>query len=1114
MSSHSGDWISVSAPSAQSGQPSPAARARIFVPLRRVLVAAVSLATITAPLAAASAQAAPSKGLNVYVSPTGKDTGTGTSAHPFKTLEFARDYVREAKKKVSGDVHVLLKSGTYQLSRTFSLTAQDSGKDGSRVIYEAAPGATPVISGGKQISGWTPADSTGKVYKAKVGDLDTRQLYVNGELETRARSTKDPSGFSKTSTGYTFTDSAISAYKQPKDLEVVNSWGWKLQRCGVESISGNTMTMEQPCWHNANLQQGQEIQNPTWLENARELLDTPGEWYLDQSTDEIYYMPKDGQNLSKATVTVPVVQDLVDLNGTRAKPVENVSFEGITFSYSTWLAPSSSDGLIEGQAGFRMVGDDNPDFNSTRLEWQKTPGAVNVSYGHDVSFEGNTFTHLGAVGLNLNTGTQGTDITGNVFRQIAATGIQIGGVEVIDAHPDDTRDITKDTLVDNNVVTKVADQYNGSLGILAGYTDHTVITHNKVYDLPYSGISVGWGWGLTDAGGDTNYPDDNLGVPVWDTPTTSRDNIVTDNEIYDIMKSQADGGAIYTLSSNPGGTVSGNYIHGVPTHAYGAVYHDEGSRYWQNTGNAFCDVAYQWLLLNHGMDINANGNFTTQPAFTTQFNSTNSNISGNVTVDSCAQLPASIVSNAGLQPAYEHLDPGPAVTDTKAPTAPGAPAATTDFPTVADLSWTASTDNTGVTGYSVYRDGKLVSATGKTSVRLSGLTAGQAYSFKITARDAAGNESAKSTELKVTMPSGSDLALKQPVTASSDSEQNFPEKAVDGDLSTRWAQGLGLPDPSWIQVDLGAQYDVNGAITTFEKASGYKYRVEVSSDEVNWKTLEDHTSANTTASTNYSHTDEPVTGRFVRLTITGTSGNGGSVYDFQVYGTPATSSDHTAPAAPGQPDVTPVLPTVVDLNWPAATDDTGVTSYVVYQDGQRIAVTGDTGLRVSGLTPEKEYSFTVAARDAVLNTSEPSQAAVFTTPAENDLALNKAVTASSDSEQNFPAKAVDGDLTTRWAQGLGLPDPSWIQVDLGKDTSVSGVVTTFELRSGYKYRLEYSTDGTTWSTLDDHTTENTVSATNYSLPDQPVTARYLRLTVTGSSGNGGSLYEIQAYGEF
>ncbi|SCF61496.1 Right handed beta helix region [Streptomyces sp. MnatMP-M17] len=1093
----------------------PSARRSAFIPLRRTLIAALSLAAAAAPLVAAPAQASPrASGLDVYVSPSGRDSGSGTAAHPFKTLEHARDYVREAKKRVRGDVHVRLMSGTYQIGRTFSLSAQDSGKDGQRIVYEAAPGAQPVISGGKRITGWTPADASGKVYKASVGDLDTRQLYVNGELQTRARGEKNPPGFNKTSTGYTFTDTSISGYKNPKDLEVVSGWGWKLMRCPVESISGNAMTMRQPCWRNAHLQQGQEIQNPTWLENARELLDSPGEWYLDKAKGEVYYMPKDGQDLSAATVTVPLVQDLVDLNGTTAKPVTDISFEGITFSYSTWLAPSSSEGLIEGQAGFRMVGENNPDFDSTRLHWLKTPGAVNVSHGHDIGFRGNTFTHLGAVGLNLNTGTQGTDITGNVFRQIAATGIQVGGTDIVDHHPDDPRDITKNTTIANNLVTKVADQYNGSVGILVSYTDNTVISHNKVYDLPYSGISVGWGWGLTDKGGDTNYPG-NSGVPVWDTDTTSRNSKITDNEIFDFMKSQADGGGIYTLSTNPGGVVSGNYIHGVPTAAYGAIYHDEGSRYWQNTGNALCDVSYQWMLMNHGLDITATGNFTTQPAFTTQANSIGNNVSGNITVGSCDQLPASIVNNAGLQPGYRHLDPGPDVTDRTAPSAPGTPAAVTDFPTVADLTWAASTDAKGVTGYSVYRDGKLVNATGTNSVRIPGLTAGTTYTFRITARDAAGNESRPSREVKVTTPTGSDLALKKPVTYSSYSEENTPEKAVDGDLSTRWAQGLGLPDPSWIQVDLGAQYDVNGAITTFEKSSGYKYRVEVSSDEINWKTLEDHTAADTSAMTNYVHTASPVAGRFVRLTVTGSRGNGGSVFDFQVYGTPrAPGSDRTPPSAPGQPSVTPLLPGLADLDWPAATDDTGVTSYVVYQDGKRIAVTDATTLRVSGLTPETKYSFTVVARDAVLNTSEPSAAAVVTMPADNDLALRKAVTASSYSEDNTPEKAVDGDLSTRWAQGLGLPDPSWIQVDLGRDTEVSSVVTTFEKSSGYQYRLEYSTDGTAWSTFEDHTSANTVSAANYSIADQPVTARYLRLTVTGSSWNGGSVYGLQVYGEF
>ena len=1090
---------------------------------RTTVVAALSLAMLAAPVGAASAQSpavttgarTTAAATEVYVSPTqGGDHGTGTRSRPFRTLVEARDYVRTVNQHMKRDIHVELETGTYQLTSTFTLTSADSGSNGHRIVYQAAPGAAPVVSGGSSVTGWTLADPAHNVYKAHVGDIDTRQLYVNGELETRAKSSDNPSGFTKTATGYTITDTSMDSWKNQSDLEVVSAWGWMLYRCPVQSIVGTTMTMQQPCFHNANLHQGEEIQNPTWLENARELLDTPGEWYLDKSAGEIYYMPEAGQNLATATVTVPRVQDLVDLNGTLGHPVTGVGFSGITFSYSTWLAPSSDDGMVEGQAGFRIVGDDNPTFDSTRLNWVKTPGAVNVSYGHSVSFTGDTFTHLGAVGLNLNTGTQGTDVTGDVFKEIAATGIQVGGTDVIDAHPRDERSITKDNTVSDNVVTDVADQYNGSLGIFDGYTDHTVITHNKVYDLPYSGISVGWGWGLTDPGGDTNYPG-NSGVPIWTTPTTSRNNVVSDNDISDIMRSQADGGAIYTLSSDPGGVVSGNYIHSVPAPAYGAIYQDEGSRYWTTTGNALCDVSYQWLFLNHGMDIKATDNFTTQPAYGTQANSTDDTITGNTTLSACDQLPASIVDDAGLQPAYQHLDPDPAGTDHTAPTAPGKPSATTSFPTVANLSWPASTDGTGVTGYSVYRDGRLVSAASGTSVLLSGLTAATRYTFTVTARDAAGNESRPSAPLTVTTPAGGDLALGRPVTVSSYSDPNTPGLAVDGDLSTRWAQGLGLPDPSWIQVDLGAQYDVTGAITTFEKSSGYKYRIEVSPDEVHWTTLEDHTGAATTEATQYDTASSTVDGRYLRLTVTGSNGNGGSLYEIQAYGTPLPpSADTTPPTAPGQPTVTPLLPSEADLSWPAATDDVGVTTYEVYQDGKRIAVTDATTYRVTGLKPQTGYSFTVVARDAALNESAPSPAATVTMPADDDLALRAPVTVSSYSTPNTPDLAVDGDLTTRWAQGLGLPDPSWIQVDLGKVTQVSSVVTTFEKPSGYQYLLEYSADGVDWSTLDDHTAAYTTSQTNYSVAAAPVAARYLRLTVTGSSFNGGSIYEIQAYGGF
>ncbi len=860
--------------------------------LSAVLAGLVLPATLLSTVGAMPADAGGPTTL--YVSPTKAGS-----------LEQARDQVRKLTKHQRSDIRVVLLPGDYRRTDTFRLTSQDSGRNGYDVVYQALPGTKVTLNGGRNVTGWTVSDPAKGIYKANVGAIDFRQFYVNGERQQRARGPENPPGFSKTATGYTDTTQSMVDWKNQGDIEVNSRWGWMHYRCPVQSAAGTTVTMQQPCFYNANLHKDQEIQNPTWLENAYELLDAPGEWYLDKSTGDLYYKPKPGQNLN--TAIVPMVQDLVNVTGTITNPVQNIRFEGITFSYSTWLDPSSDDGMVEGQAGFRIVGNGWPDFDSTRLTWLKTPGAVNVGYSRNISFTGSTFTHLGAVGLNLNTGSQGTTIRGNVVRDVAATGIQVGGTDVIDHHPTDARAITKDTLVSNNLITKAAADYSGSLAILAAYTEHTVIEHNKIYDLPYSGISLGWGWGLTDEGGDTNYPG-NSGVPIYDTPTTAKNNIIRDNAISDIMKNQADGGAIYTLSMQPGSVVSGNFIKNTPGPAYGAIYHDEGSRYFTTTGNALCNVDARWLFLNHGMNIDAQRNFTTQPVHLTQANSTDSTIANNTLVQGCEQLPASIVNNAGLEPAYRYLDPQPTPTDRTAPTKPGKPEVRTSFPTIADLTWPAATDATGVTGYSVYANGTLMSAAQQASTRVTGLKPGQPYTFTITARDAAGNESPRSTPTTTTMPAGTNLALGKTVTTSSYSEPNVPSLAVDGKLSTRWAQGLGLPDPSWLQVDLGAQYDLTGVITTFELSNGYRYKLEVSPDGDDWTMFENHTSTATTQADNYAAAQ--VRGRYLRLTVTGSNFNGGSIYEIEAYGKPATiTDDQQPPAALPKPVANVLLPT-------------------------------------------------------------------------------------------------------------------------------------------------------------------------------------------------------------
>ncbi|HAN77918.1 MAG TPA: secretion protein, partial [Bacteroidales bacterium] len=88
--------------------------------------------------------------------------------------------------------------------------------------------------------------------------------------------------------------------------------------------------------------------------------------------------------------------------------------------------------------------------------------------------------------------------------------------------------------------------------------------------------------------------------------------------------------------------------------------------------------------------------------------------------------------------------------DTQAPTAPTSLAASNVTQTSLTLTWTASTDNVGVTGYEVYKGGVLYTTVTANTANVTGLTASTAYSFYVKAKDAAGNVSAASTTLNVT----------------------------------------------------------------------------------------------------------------------------------------------------------------------------------------------------------------------------------------------------------------------------------------------------------------------------------------------------------------------------
>ncbi|WP_309148977.1 DUF1349 domain-containing protein [Streptomyces griseorubiginosus] len=658
-------------------------------PRIRAAAAATALvgALLSAVASAGTAQAATMTTL--YASPSG--TGTACSSAQPCSITQAQTAVRAVNSGMSGDIVVQLADGTYRLSAPLSFTASDSGNNGHTVVWKAAPGANPVISGARKVTGWSQFDASKNIWRADVGTgFDTRQLYVDGMLAPRARTQVTRSDLTFNTTGFTFTNPALSylntlANQSRVELETLNSWSDRYMP--VKSISNNTFTMQQPAWDN-NTWGWDTVQSPfrngpVYLENAYEFLDTAGEWYLNTATGFLYYKPLAGQDLSTADVELPRLESLVSVGGTYSAPAHDLSFVGVQFSHTSWLQPSTNEGFADQQTGGYIKGTWNRPsdaftsckagcslYEATRPKWLQMPAAVQVSAANHVTFSGDKFIGLGQQGLGIgqdaNAHTSGvglgaSDITviGSNFNQIAAGGIFVGGYQADAHHPSDARMTNKNIVIKNNLIHDVALDYRDNDAILATYTTNSEISHNEVYNLPYSGINLGAGFGVNDPGGSQDYL--NRGLynyqPVYNTPTTATGNKVVANYVHDFLQSMNDGGCIYTLSANPSSAIDQNYCTNGPN--FNGMYFDEGSRYISAANNVFNVGPYAHqnaTSTNNTGNFTLTGNWVTRDGDVTDGNR-GSVVSGTVIVTGGAWPSGAqtVMNAAGLEPAYQYL---------------------------------------------------------------------------------------------------------------------------------------------------------------------------------------------------------------------------------------------------------------------------------------------------------------------------------------------------------------------------------------------------------------------------------------------------------------------------
>lgn len=745
------------------------------------VVACLAGGSALAPGTAAAADPVPPPAKVIYAAPDG--SGPACSAVAPCSVYGAQQKVRLLEQDIDRDVVINLAPGTYRLSTPLRLDARDSGTNGYTVTWQGAPGT--VFSGGRQVTGWQPVAGSPGVWSAPAptGLSNTRQLYVDGVRAQRARGAV-PVTLTKTDTGYIASSELLSTWSNPSDMEFVYTAGealWNIQRdglgqwtqprCPIASISGTAITMAQPCWDNSNKRvefpdiPGRTVSmvgpgaltnggQPTYLENARELLDQPGEWYFDRSAHRIYYMPRHGQDLTTADVEAPALEKLVEEDGTATDPVHDITFDGIQFSYATWLGPSSGEGFSEIQAGYQITG-----ANGWATEglcqyvdggtcpfgaWTQEPGNVSAIYAHRVTFTNDVFAHLGAAGLQLGDGTQNATVAGTIFTDTSGNGVEIGNVD--EAQSTDPADITKDVTVADNHLYDLPREFHGGVAILNGYSQHDLITHNQINHVSYSAISMGWG----------GWPD-KIGDPP--TPNFSHDNVVSDNLIYDYMLMLDDGGGVYTqgitgTSLDTGEKVTGNVIHdqiGLGKN----VYTDNGDTYETIKGNVLYNAAYANVASRHTdyRDDLGNNDPTLVEDNWWQTGDPDSDNKGLVTLGNHllsdpSAAPADVVDNAGLEPAYRHL------LDVRVGgvSAPESPERVGSF--AADgavyVTWSPTIGNTGapVDSYTatVTGGGESQSTTISNAAfyrlgyaEVSGLSDGTAYTATVTAHNSAGD---------------------------------------------------------------------------------------------------------------------------------------------------------------------------------------------------------------------------------------------------------------------------------------------------------------------------------------------------------------------------------------
>ncbi len=527
---------------------------------------------------------------DIVVSPVGNDANDGSLENPLKTVEAAKE---KAKASSADSLTVWFREGTYNILSALEFTSADK----SGVLYRSYPGEEVIFSGAKKISGnWSETTING--VKAFVTDMPVESdadyfysLFKDGKRLSRpnypetdvfkvAAAPLDnekvigdwaPDFFVFSPVVYAHPEDLLD-FANPKDIDVKLMHFWCEDLMPVYSIdaaTGRIVTEKATAMKT-------RVDDNFILENVREALNAPGEWYLDRSEGKLYYVPEDGDTVDNTVVWAAANETFITMNGAK-----DISFQGIRFENTDW---EHIDGVHTGNQ-FTAI----PPFNEIVKYGTEhpqaafeVPAAIYIAASSGVNFTDCRFENISYTAVKFDKAATDCNITSCYFNEIGANGVFIHGDAVVPAS-------TQRINVTDCHISNYGRIFNNAIGILLTHAYDCDLTNNEIHDGWYTGISVGWIWGYAD------------------NPTNAIN--ISNNLIYNIGNAWlSDMGGIYTLGVQPDSVISGNVIYnvGCDEGAYGyggwGIYLDEGTSGMLVENNLVYDCSSQTFHQHYGKD--------------------------------------------------------------------------------------------------------------------------------------------------------------------------------------------------------------------------------------------------------------------------------------------------------------------------------------------------------------------------------------------------------------------------------------------------------------------------------------------------------------------------------